>query len=185
MSSPEQQKQVQLANIASATGRTVADWAAVVAAAGSTKHSEIVAYLKTEHGLTHGNANALAHAVREVSAGGPTAPADLLAAQYAGTKERLRPIHDEIVLVARGLGTDVDVVVNKTGVSLRRRRQFAVVEAPSSKRVRLGLNLKGHEPGGRLRAVQGMCTHAVDVTDIDDVDDELTDWLRAAYDAAS
>jgi hypothetical protein len=184
MTDPLVQKANQLANIEKATGRTVASWAGLVEAAGAVKHGEIMAFLKASHGLSHGNANALAHAVRERAAGGAASSDDLLAAQYAGVKAALRPIYDEIVLVARGFGPDVSILVNKTGVSLRRAKQFAVVEVPSSKRVRVGLVLKGREATARLREVRAMCTHAVDVTDVDDVDDELTGWLQDAYRAA-
>lgn len=184
MTSPAEQKQAQLDNIEAATGRTVAEWADVLGATGLTRHGELVGHLKADHGLSHGNANALTHAVRALADGGAPSEADVLAAQYAGAKAALRPVYDEIVLVAQGFGDDVTVLVNKTGVSLRRARQFAVVEAPSSKRVRLGLILKGRAPTDRLVAVTSMCTHAVDVTDTDDVDDEVIGWLRDAYTAA-
>ncbi|MFI8566420.1 DUF4287 domain-containing protein [Rhodococcus sp. NPDC078407] len=44
-------------------GRPVSEWLDAIAASPLTKHSELVAWLKTEHGLGHGHANALvAHA---------------------------------------------------------------------------------------------------------------------------
>lgn len=184
MADPATAAATQLANIEAATGTTVAEWTARARAAGKAAHGEILGWLKAEHGLTHGNANALAHAVRRAEAGGPAAPDDLLSAQYSGGKAALRPVHDVVVALARGLGDDVQVVVQKTGVSLRRRRQFALVEVPSAKRVRLGLNLKGAEPTERVRAATGMCTHSVDLPAVDDVDDEVRTWLARAYDAA-
>lgn len=180
MTDPEQAAQTQLRNIERDTRRTVAAWADVVRSAGKERHGEVVAYLKAEHGLTHGNANALAHAVRGLATG-PVSDDDLLAQQYAGAKAALRPTYEEVMAIGRGLGDDVTVAVKKTGVSLRRRKQFAVVEAPSSRRVRLGLNLAEAPPTERLRAVTGMCTHAVDLADPDDVDDEIATWLRQAY----
>ena len=184
MADPASAAATQLANIEAATGTTVAEWTTRARAAGKAAHGEILGWLKTEHGLTHGNANALAHAVRRQEAGGPAAPDDLLAAQYSGGKAALRPVHDVVVTFARSLGDDVQVVVQKTGVSLRRRRQFALVEVPSARRVLLGLNLKGAEPSGRVVAATGMCTHAVDLPSVDDVDDEVRGWLGRAYDAA-
>jgi hypothetical protein len=183
MPDPQAATATQLRNIERDTGRTIGQWAGEIAAAGLTKHGEIIAYLKRHHGLTHGNANALAHQARQRQAGGPTPDEQLLDAQYAGAKATLRPIHDEILLVARALG-DVEVSVKKTAVSLRRAKQFALVEARSAKRVRLGLNLPGFEPTARLVATTGMCTHAIDLTDIDDVDDEVASWLRTAHQQA-
>jgi hypothetical protein len=184
MPDPDAALVTQLRNIERDTGRTVREWADDITAAGLTRHGEIVAYLKREHGLTHGNANTLAHRAREQRSGGPAGDAELLDAQFRGPKAPLRPIYDEVVLVARALGGDVEVAVKKTGVSLRRTKQFALVEAPSAKRIRLGLNLRGAEPTTRLAATTGMCTHLVELTDVDDVDDEVAAWLRAAYDRA-
>lgn len=184
MADPRVATATQLANIESATGTTVSGWTSRARDAGLTKHGDIVSWLKTEHGLTHGNANALAHAVRQREVGGPAGADDLLDAQYQGGKARLRPIHDRLVAVARELGDDVEIVVQKTGVSLRRRRQFALVEAPSARRVRLGLNLKDAQATERLRTATGMCSHGVDLVDVQAVDGEIRDWLARAYDAA-
>lgn len=184
MTDPEQAAQNQLRNIERDTGRSVSAWAEVVrTGVTGDRHGEVVAYLKTEHGLTHGNANALAHAVRALATG-PVSDDELLAQQYAGPKAALLPTYEEILAIARGLGDDVVVSVKKTGVSLRRRKQFALVEAPSSRRVRIGFNLAGTPPTDRLRPATGMCTHSVDVTDPDDVDDEIATWLRQAYQLA-
>ncbi|MQA82881.1 MAG: DUF4287 domain-containing protein [Streptosporangiales bacterium] len=184
MADPKDTLASQLRNIEQATGRTVGEWTELIAASGNVRHGRIVAFLKSEHGLTHGNANALAREAVANGAGGPSADADLLDAQFRGAKAALRPVHDELVLVASALGGDVGVAVKKTGVSLRRKKQFAFVNAPSAGRIRLGLNLRDEPPTPRLSAATGMCTHHVDVGDVHDVDDELVGWLRSAYDRA-
>lgn len=47
-------------------GRPVAEWKDLIRASPLTKHSELVAWLKAEHGLGHGHANALvAHTLAE------------------------------------------------------------------------------------------------------------------------
>jgi Domain of unknown function (DUF4287) len=40
-------------------GRSIAQWQRVIAECGRTRHMEIVGYLKSEHGMGHGHANAL------------------------------------------------------------------------------------------------------------------------------
>ena len=40
-------------------GRPIEEWKAAIRACGLSKHMEIVAWLKEEHGLGHGHANAL------------------------------------------------------------------------------------------------------------------------------
>jgi hypothetical protein len=184
MTNPDAAAATQIKNIEQSTGRTVAQWADMVGKTGLTKHGEILGYLKSDHGLTHGNANALAHKIRELRAGGPDSAGELLEAQYAGAKSALRPIYDELVLAAQALGGDVTVSIKKTGVSLRRTKQFALVEAPSAKRVELGLNLRGETPTQRLREAGGMCTHKVAIADVSEVDDEVVAWLRGAYERA-
>ena len=48
------------------------------------------------------------------------------------------------------LGKDVEVAPKKAYVSLRRNKQFALIQPSTRTRVDLGLNLKGVEPEGRL-----------------------------------
>lgn len=185
MTDPEAATATQLRNIEQSTGRTVAEWSAVISEAGLSKHAEIVAYLKGTHGLTHGNANLLARKARELAEGGPAPESGLLDAQYAGAKAALRPTYDAVVARASALGDDVSVVVQKTGVSLRRGKQFGLVQAPSAKRVELGLNLGDTKPNGRLQAASGMCTHRVILTSPAEVDAEVIGWLSAAYEKAA
>ena len=59
------------------TGKPLADWLAIVSKQSFDKHGEIINFLKSEHGLTHGYANFVAHKARE-SAAGPTSDNDLV-----------------------------------------------------------------------------------------------------------
>ena len=184
MADPKTQAATQLRNIEDSTGMSVADFTAAVATAGLAKHGEIVAYFKADHGLTHGNANLLAHTVRERLAGGPPQEAELLAAQYAGPKAALLPIYERLAEVARDQGTDVEQVVQKTGVSFRRAKQFALVKVPSAKRVTLGLNLDPTPDDDRVQEVSGMCSHQVTLTGLADVDRDVEGWIRVSYERA-
>lgn len=40
-------------------GRSIGEWLALLPSAGTTKHLELVNWLKTEQGMGHGHANAL------------------------------------------------------------------------------------------------------------------------------
>ncbi|MBN0048465.1 DUF4287 domain-containing protein [Streptomyces actuosus] len=47
-------------------GRPIAEWKELIRAASPTRHGELVTWLKSEHGLGHGHANALvAHTLAE------------------------------------------------------------------------------------------------------------------------
>ena len=174
--------QTMIDNIPARTGRTLTDWFDVLDAAELPQHGKAMAFLKSEHGLTHGFANLLVtlHRQRESETG----PDDLVDAQYAGTKAALRPLYDRLIAAAGALGSDVEIAPKKTGVSLRRAKQFALIEAPSRTRVALGLNLRDVEASGRLLAAGGMCTHRMDVSAIEEIDAELLGWLREAYNRA-
>jgi len=186
MPDPKAQAATQLANILASTGGTVASHAAEVKDAGLSKHREILNHFKATLGLTYGNANLLAHTVREALAGGPASETDLFDAQYANKKAPLRPIGEALIELGRSLGDDVSVVIQKTAVSLRRKKQFAVVKAPSSKRVELGLNLDktADPPHARVTATKGMCSHKSNLTALDQVDADVRAWMRAAYERA-
>ncbi len=40
-------------------GKSIEAWMTMLPDAGTTKHAELVSWLKTEHGMGHGHANAL------------------------------------------------------------------------------------------------------------------------------
>ena len=184
MPDPKVQAATQLRNIEQATGFTTGEFAAAISEAKLERHGEIVSFLKSEHDMTYGNANAMAHAARQLLAGGPTSPDVLLATQYEGAKAGLLPIYHELAALAESLGEDVEKIVQKTGVSFRRKKQFALVQAPSSKRVQLGLNLDATPSDGRIVEMKGMCTHKVDITDPTTMDDDVAGWMRQAYEQA-
>lgn len=174
----------QLANIEAATGRPRGDWFALVEArrAEGARHGQLVTWLKTQHGLSHGNANALV--LQAARAAAPATAEELVDAQYADARSGLRPVYEAIKALVVGFGPDVEVAPKKTAVSLRRSRQFAVVTPASRTRVELGLNLGDAPAEGRLELAGGMCTHRVRLVSAGAVDDEVARWLRAAYDRA-
>lgn len=169
-------------NIGERTGRPFNDWVALARASGRTRHAEIVGWLKTDHGLGHGDANLVAFTALRPD----TAPVgdDLVDEVYAGSKGAIRPLHDQVVALALAFGPDVTLAPKQAYVSLRRAKQFGTVGPASGGRLEVGLNLKGVEPHGRLQATTGMCTHRVRLAAPDEVDPELRDWLRDAYERA-
>jgi hypothetical protein len=183
MSSIDKAVATQLANIEKRTGKSLAELSGIVAASGLAKHGELVAMLKRELGMGHGDANMLVHHVRQQAA--PAAPQDPVAALYTGKKLELRPIHDRLMSAIRGFGA-FEEAPKKTYVSLRRRKQFATIGPATNTQVEVGLNVKGLAPTGRLVQLppKGMCDYKVRLAGADEVDAELLGWIRAAFDAA-
>jgi len=176
MANPADQLATMLANIPEKTGKTLAEWKALIAKAGIEKHGQIVKFLKTEHSVTHGFANLISAKARETAE-----EIDLIAAQYSGAKSSLRPLHDAIVRYAKTLGGDVELAPKKTSHSLRRKKQFALIIPATKTRIDLGLALKGDAPVGRLENYNAMCSHRVRLESITAFDDEVKAWMKEAY----
>jgi predicted transport protein len=173
-------------NLEEKTGKPLAEWVQVARQSGLAKHKEILNHLKGEHGLTYGYANLVAMAALEAEkpAAAETDPA---AAQYAGAKAGLRPIYDRIVEAVRHFGPDVEIAPKKAYVSLRRKKQFGLVQPSTATRVDVGLNLKEAPASDRLElsgSFSEMVSHRVRVSSVEEVDAELIGWLRAAYESA-
>jgi Domain of unknown function (DUF4287) len=65
---PGQVLQSYYRNIETKTGVSIQSWYARIRESGKTKHAEIVAWLKTEHGFGHGHATRLAYDVTHIEA---------------------------------------------------------------------------------------------------------------------
>jgi hypothetical protein len=180
----------QMANIQAKTGKTMEELAAIIHDSGLTKHGELRSYVQQNLGLGHGDANALVHAVlqsdgtRAAEASGATAD-DVLSDIYSGAKASLRPIHDALMQRITPLG-EFEIVPKKGYVSLRRKKQFAMIGPGTSTRVDLGLNVKGLEDDARLREepTGSMCNYKVRLSDPVEVDDQVAGWLRRAFESA-
>ncbi len=176
MATPDEMAATMIANMPEKTGKPLGDWLDIVKQSGLDKHGKIVAMLKSDHGMSHGFANLVAaHALKSDE------PVDLVAAQYSGAKAPLKPIHDAIVDFAKTLGADVEIAPKKTSVSLRRKKQFALIIPATRTRVDLGIALKGEEPAGRLEKGDAMCSHRVRIESVAEFDDEVKQWVAEAY----
>jgi hypothetical protein len=179
--------QTQIRNIEATYGKPLHYWFTVIDASGLTKHTEVVAMLKADHGLAHGAAHRVSLLARQRHDTGVTAPSDPADALYAGAKARLRPLHDALLGQIRPLGA-FDIVPKKGYLSLRRRKQFAMIQPSTSSRIDLGLILPATTPAvGRLESAakfNALFTHRVRITAAIDLDDELRGWLATAYELA-
>ena len=183
--SPEEMANAMIANMKEKTGKTLEQWLSVAKKTGGSKHGEVVKALKSDHGLTHGYANLVAHKLLKSDAGSQAAGGtDLVAAQYSGPKEGLKPIYDAVIKVAKALGKDVEVAPKKTYVSLRRNKQFALVQPSTRTRVDLGINLKDEPATERLEkagSFNAMVSHRVRLEKPGDVDKDVKAWLKKAW----
>ncbi|MHC5111641.1 MAG: DUF5655 domain-containing protein [Planctomycetota bacterium] len=184
--SPEEMAESMIQNLKEKTGKTLAQWLPIVKKSGHEKHGQIVKFLKSEHEVTHGFANLIAHKALESASGASTGD-DLVGKQYDGTKADLKPIYDALVAAVSKFGKDVEISPKKSYVSLRRNKQFALIQPTTKTRVDVGIQLKGTKPAGRLEAsgsFNAMVSHRVRLSEKKEVNKELVGWLKQAYESA-
>jgi Domain of unknown function (DUF5655)/Domain of unknown function (DUF4287) len=185
--SPEEMKAAMIAGLRDKTGKSLEEWLAILRASKRSKHKEFMDLLKNEHGVTHGFANMISLQALQSDSHTAADTDSLVRAQYAGAKAALRPIYDAILAAVMKFGKDIEVSPKKAYVSLRRSKQFAIIQPSTSTRVDVGINLKGKAPGSRLEAAgsfNAMVSHRVRLTGPSEVDKELIAWLKEAYGAA-
>lgn len=179
----------QLANIETRTGRSLADLTTLIRTSGLTRHGELRDMLKRELGMGHGDANTLVHHVLQ-SDGASQAEGksgdDVLDGIYTGGRAALRPVHDALIARISAFGA-FEVAPKKGYVSLRRKKQFAMIGPGSNSRVDVGLNMRDVPATDRLEAQKpgGMCQYRVKVERVGEVDDELEAWIRRAFDQSA
>lgn len=178
--------QTQIANIEKNTGKKLDEWIANVNKSGFAKHGELVNFLKEKHGFTHGNANVVVHFAKQSHAGATENSDDLVAEQYKG-KENLKPWYDKIMAEINKLGKDVELAPKKAYVSVRRKKQFAILQPSTKDRLDVGLNIKGVEPSGMVedgKKWNAMCTHRIRIENEKALGKELFNWIKQAYEQA-
>lgn len=164
------------------TGKELSHWVAVVHKSGIVKHKAIIDYLKSEHGFTYGFANFVAHKSKNSDAASQDDD-QLVVGQYTG-KEALIPIYKKLMDEIQKIGDDITITPKKGSVSIIRKRQFALIKPATKTRIDLGLKIKDKDIGERLEnsgPFGTMCTHRVRLEQVSEVDDELVDWLKEAY----
>ncbi len=176
--------ETQLANIEKRTGKTLAQLETIIRNSGLSKHGELVAMLKADLGMGHGDANTLVHHAKK-SDGAAPASGDVLDDIYTGAKAPLRPVHDALMAAIEKFGA-FEIAPKKGYVSLRGKKQFAMIGPATNTQVEVGLNMKGVKGTARLieQKPGGMCQYKVRVADKNEVDAQLIEWIRTAYDAA-
>lgn len=180
---PDELANTMIANFKEKTGKTLEQWIAIARKSGASRHSDILKLLKNDHAMTHGFANLVALKTLKSDAASIAESTDLVAAQYAGEKAVLKPIYDAVIAAAKSCGA-IEVAPKKAYVSLRRAKQFAIIQPSTRTRVDLGLNIKGAQVTQRLEksgSFNAMVSHRVRLEKASDVDREVKAWLKKAW----
>lgn len=193
MADPDVARQNQLRNILTRTGKTIVELHEALAASGLTKVGQQRTLLMEQFALGYGDANMVAlffgkplpplDSPATVTPQGPAS--DPLAEIYSGAKAKLVPLHAAVLDMVRGIGA-FEASPKKSYISLRRRKQFAMLGPATKDLIEIGLNAKSLSPAARLKAMPagGMCQYTVRIGSVAEIDQELQGWLRVAYDLA-
>lgn len=171
--------QTMIDNMPEKTGKSLDEWKVILKEKSFSKHSEGVKFLKSEYSVTHGFANTIVSLSKEEN----NVPEDLVASQYKG-KETLKPIYDSLISYVNSLGNDVTITPKKGSVSIIRKRQFVLIKPATKTRIDLGFKLKDKPTTERLEnsgPFGTMCTHRVRLSNESEIDAELKEWIKEAY----
>lgn len=183
-----------VAELKNKTGRSLEEWLVLVKKEGPKDEKTRREWLKTKHKLGANGAWWIAE--RAEGKGEDDSPEAYLKSatkyvegQYAGPKEKLRPIFDELLKLGRSMGDDVKVCPCKTIVPLYREHVFAQIKPTTNSRIDFGFALmhyKGKLPkhlidtGGLAK--KDHITHRIELTSASQIDAEVKKWLKTAYD---
>jgi Domain of unknown function (DUF5655) len=143
-------------------------------------------WLKDVHGVPQNSQWAIADAAARAAGWERPSVDEYADGLYAGAKAPLRPLHDAVVELATGLGSDAAVEGRATYAPIVRRTQFAAVAPGPGGTLRVGLRYRDKVPDDpRLEPAKGFAqaTHWLHL-DADTGEDDvrsLEPLLRAAY----
>ncbi len=183
-----------LAELKEETGRSMEEWLVLVKKEGPKDERSRRDWLKSMHKLGTNKASWIAE--RAEGKGWEDTPEAYLKAavqyveeQYAGPKEKLRPVYEDLLRLGKSLGEDVKACPCRTIVPLYREHVFAQIKPTTNSRIDLGFALthyKGKLPK-RLIDTGGLAkkdriTHRIEITAAEQIDGEVKKWLKTAYD---
>jgi hypothetical protein len=112
--------------------------------------------------------------------------AEWVEAQYSGPRAALGPLYEELLKLGLSLGKDVKACPCKTMVPFYRKHVFAQIKPSTNTRIDLGFALGNMKTPKRLIDTGGYekkdrITRRIEVRSKADIDDEVRQWLKKAY----
>ena len=182
-----------IAELKQKTGRSLDEWLKFIKKEGPATEKERREWLKDTHGLGTNSAWWLAE--RSFGKGEEVGdPEEYLKAaekyveeMFSGKKAGLRPLYDKLLQVGLKTGKDVKACPCQTIVPLYRKHVFAQIKPTTQTRIDLGFALGDMKTPKRLIDTGGFAkkdriTHRIEISSLQDIDDDVKHWLKVAYD---
>jgi hypothetical protein len=175
------------------TGRSLDEWMRYLKKNGPKDEKERRVWLKEEHGLGTNTAWWLAERIegKGTEVGDPDeylkAAEGYVEKMFTGGKAGMKPIYDALLKLGLGIGKEAKACPCQTIVPLYRNHVFAQIKPTTRTRIDFGFALGDTKAKGRLIDTGGFAkkdriTHRIEITSLDDIDDEVKHWLKVAYD---
>jgi hypothetical protein len=182
-----------IAGMKEKTGHSLEEWVRLTKKNAPADKTQTIAWLKKEHGLGTNYATWIVERALGAASGHEDTEQYLMHAQdyvdemYAGPKEHLRALYDEILTYAKTLGPDIGVSPCRTIVPIYRNHVIAQIKPTTRSRVDLGLALRDTKTPKSLIDTGGFAkkdriTHRIEISTSDDFDAGVKRWMRVAYD---
>ena len=182
-----------IADLKQKTGRSLDEWMRYLKKNGPKDNKERREWLKTDHGLGTNSAWWLSDRAAGIGTEEGDPDAYLKAAEgyvekmFSGGKAELRPVYDALLKLGLSVGKEAKACPCQTIVPLYRNHVFAQIKPTTRTRIDLGFALGDMKAKGRLIDTGGFAkkdriTHRIEITSLEDIDDEVKRWLKVAYD---
>ncbi|MBI1763310.1 MAG: DUF4287 domain-containing protein [Acidobacteria bacterium] len=174
------------------TGRSLAEWLTFIDRAGPATEQERRDWLKNEFKLGTNTAGWLAERSLDKGAEEDTPEGYLqmaeqyVEAMFSGAKAGLRPLYEELLSFCLNFAPDIKASPGKTIVPLYRHHVIAQLKPATRTRLDFGFALGGLKGAGRLLETGGFAkkdriTHRIEIKTLADIDAEVKDWFKRAY----
>ena len=179
--------QAYIDNIKTKTGKTPAEFRRLAERKGllkpNVKTSRIVEWLKQDFDLGHGHAMAVVVTLRSATQPELTS-GEAVDRHFKSAKAKWRQPYHELMAKVSNFGPAISTAAGNSYISLLRQgKKFGIVQVTGD-RMNLGIKMKGTGARGRLEpsgSWNAMVTHRVRITDPTQIDAEVIEWLRRAY----
>ena len=93
-------------------------------------------------------------------------------------------MYDKLINEISQFGNNIEIAPKKAYVSLRSKKQFAILNPATKSRFEIGLIMKIQKGEGLIEEIKtsnSMCSHKINLTSIEDINNEVMNWIKIAY----